>query len=208
MEDIIEHGANGRLLRYNSHRRDQVLIKGMHFANGVAVGPNDDYVLVDETAGVPRAALVAARRQGGSSDVFIDNLPGFPDNITFNGKDRFWLALAAPRDPLLDKVADQPGLRKAIARLPAALQPSQAARSCVRSRSRRQGDRQSSVRRPRRLLAVTSVRESARGCTSARSPKIHGAPAAQSRHRRRARAARRLGERAGPYEVKADAAPN
>ena len=43
--------------------------------------------------------------KAGISDIFADNLPGFPDNITFNGRDRFWVALYAPRTPVADKLA-------------------------------------------------------------------------------------------------------
>ena len=59
----------------------------------------------------------------GQDDVFIDNLPGFPDGISSNGRDRFWLALVAPRNALLDRLLPHPFLRKVIARLPKFLQP-------------------------------------------------------------------------------------
>lgn len=57
------------------------------------------------------------------AEVFIDNLPGYPDNITFNGKDRFWVALASARNPMLTFLADKPWLSKIAARLPRWLQP-------------------------------------------------------------------------------------
>ena len=59
----------------------------------------------------------------GKSEIFIDNLPGFPDGISSNGKDRFWLTLAAPRDATLDKLLPYPFLRKAVWRLPDFLRP-------------------------------------------------------------------------------------
>ncbi len=52
-------------------------------------------------------------------------MPGVPDNITFNGIDTYWLALAAGpknkavRDPMLPK----PFLRKAFWRLPKLMWP-------------------------------------------------------------------------------------
>src|SRR4030095_11592897 len=61
--------------------------------------------------------------QAGQSEIFIDNLPGFPDGISSNGKDRFWLALVKPRDAVLDKLLPHPFLRKVVARLPKFLQP-------------------------------------------------------------------------------------
>lgn len=116
-KDVIEHGGHGRLLRYDFRSgKTSVLLRSLQFANGVALGPDETYVLVNETGAyrVTRYWLKGAK--AGQSDVFIDNLPGFPDNITFNGRDRFWIALFAPRDPLLDRFADSPRVRKAVAR--------------------------------------------------------------------------------------------
>jgi hypothetical protein len=59
----------------------------------------------------------------GRSEIFIDNLPGFPDGISSNGRDKFWLALVAPRDKALDKLLPHPYLRKVVMRLPKFLQP-------------------------------------------------------------------------------------
>ena len=58
-----------------------------------------------------------------NSEIFIDNLPGFPDGLSSNGKDTFWLALVTPRDKLLDQLLPHPFLRKVVARLPKVLQP-------------------------------------------------------------------------------------
>lgn len=125
MVDILEHGANGRLLEYDlSTKQVKVLVSGLHFANGVAVGPDDAYVLVNETAAYRVVRYWLKGDKAGTQDVFIENLPGFPDNITFNGTDRFWVALFAPRDELLDSLL--PGnsyLRTVISKLPKFLQP-------------------------------------------------------------------------------------
>ncbi len=125
MLDLIEHGANGRLLEYDfATRQARSLMSGLHFANGVAVGPDDAFVLVNETAEYRVLRYWLKGPKAGTHEVFIDNLPGFPDNITFNGAGRFWLALFAPRDALLDELL--PGnfyLRTVIARLPKFLQP-------------------------------------------------------------------------------------
>lgn len=125
MADLLEHGANGRLLEYDfATRKTRVLMSGLHFANGVAVGPEDAYVLVNETAEYRVLRYWLKGEKAGTHEVFIDNLPGFPDNITFNGSDRFWLAIFAPRDALLDSML--PGdayLRTVIAKLPKFLQP-------------------------------------------------------------------------------------
>lgn len=124
IEDVIEHGGHGRLLRYDfASGETHVLMRDLQFANGVAVGPDDAYVLVAETGQYCIKRYWLKGPQAGSSELFIDNLPGFPDNLSFNGSDRFWMGSMAPRDATLDALSAWPYLRKVIARLPAFLQP-------------------------------------------------------------------------------------
>ena len=60
----------------------------------------------------------------GEAEVFVDNLPGFPDGISSNGKDTFWITMVYPRNPLLDTtMLPNPFMRKLFARLPEAMQP-------------------------------------------------------------------------------------
>jgi sugar lactone lactonase YvrE len=123
--DILEHRGNGRLMAYHPDiKKSELLLGDLRFANGVALAPDQQSVLVAETGNyrVLRYWLAGAKK--GTSEVFADNLPGFPDNITYSKeRNRYWLALAAPRDKLVDKLAPYPRLRRAIARLPRWLRP-------------------------------------------------------------------------------------
>lgn len=132
MSDILEHGANGRLLEYDVDTgQTRVLLRGLHFANGVAVGPDDAYVLVNETSAYRIRRYWLKGEQAGTSDIFADNLPGFPDNLSYNGAGRFWVALYAPRQPMLDRMLPKPYLRKLAYRLPDFLQPQPAMHAWV-----------------------------------------------------------------------------
>jgi sugar lactone lactonase YvrE len=116
-EAIIEHGGDGRLLRYDFQTgKTSVLLDKLEFANGVTLGPQDAYVLVNETGAYRISRYWLTGPKAGTHDVFIDNLPGLPDNLSFNGHDRFWVALYAPRNALLDATAAHPYLRKMIVR--------------------------------------------------------------------------------------------
>ncbi len=138
--DILEHGLNGRLLAYNpTAKTTRTILSNLAFANGVAVSPDQTFLLVVETGKYrvhrvwlsqdPAGLSAAGSPAGiggplyGTSQIFVDNLPGFPDGISSNGRDRFWLALVTPRDQLLDKLLPHPFLRKVVARLPKFLQP-------------------------------------------------------------------------------------
>ena len=116
-EAIIEHGGDGRLLRYDFQTgKTSVLLDKLQFANGVTLGPDDAYVLVNETGAYRISRYWLKGERAGQHDLFIDNLPGLPDNLSFNGQDRFWVALYSPRNPLLDSFAGYPLLRKVMVR--------------------------------------------------------------------------------------------
>lgn len=112
---------NGRLLAYDSKTgRTRLLLDGLYFPNGIAVGPNGNYLVFNETSmyRVQRHWLVGDR--AGQTDVFVENLPGFPDNVTFDGADTFWIALAGgPRlRAMLDPLLPHPFLRTMMWRVP------------------------------------------------------------------------------------------
>lgn len=116
-EAIMEHGGDGRLLRHDFDTGEtHVVLTGLQFANGVALGPDEEYLLINETGAYRISRVWLKGAKAGLQDVFIDNLPGLPDNLTFNGKDRFWVALYTPRNPLLDTFAAWPAVRQAFAR--------------------------------------------------------------------------------------------
>ena len=116
-EAVIEHGGDGRLLRYDfSNGTTEVLLDRLQFANGVTLGPDENYVLVNETGAYRISRYWLKGERAGTHDLFIDNLPGLPDNLSFNGQDRFWVALYSPRNPLLDSFAGYPTLRKVMVR--------------------------------------------------------------------------------------------
>lgn len=122
--DIIEHGGHGRLLMYDPEtKQTSVLMKGLNFANGVAVSHDQQYILVCETGSYRVIKYWIAGPQKGQTEPFIENLPGFPDNITTGRNGRFWVALFAPRNALLDKWSDKPFFRKVIQRLPNFIKP-------------------------------------------------------------------------------------
>lgn len=122
--DIIESRANGRLLRWRPDGPGcEVVQSELYFANGVALAPDDSFVLVNETSRYRVRKRWLTGPDAGTSEVLIDNLPGFPDGISRGDDGVFWIAIASPRNRLVDALAGSPGLRRVILRLPAFLQP-------------------------------------------------------------------------------------
>lgn len=117
--EVIEHAGNGSLYVYDpATQAAEELLGGLTFSNGVTLSQDESYILINETGSYRVMRYWLKGDKAGSSDVFIDNLPGFPDNITTAPDGGYWLALFAPRSPLLDVLANYPSLRNWMSRLP------------------------------------------------------------------------------------------
>ena len=95
---ILEHSGDGRLLEYDPATGvTRVLLKGLTFANGVAIAHDQSFLLLTETGNYRIHRYYLRGPKKGQSEIFMDNLPGFPDNISTGGDGRFWVSLFAPR---------------------------------------------------------------------------------------------------------------
>lgn len=122
--DILEHGGHGRVLVYDpADGSTRVVVDGINFANGVAMGPGGQSLLINETGSYRTLRHWIGGARSGETDVLIDNLPGFPDNINRGRDGRYWIGLVSPRSAQLDALSDRPFLRKVVQRLPASLRP-------------------------------------------------------------------------------------
>lgn len=117
--DLLEARPHGRLLKYDTTtKQTTTLLDDLYFANGVALSQNEDFVLVNETYRYRISRYWLKGDKAGQSDVFIDNLPGFPDNISSTRDGRFWLALFTVRNPQMDEMHPKPFVKKIVSRLP------------------------------------------------------------------------------------------
>lgn len=124
--DLLEHSATGRLLRRGLGAELTVLLDDLAFSNGVALSPDGGSVVVAESGAYRLTAVDVAT---GTASVLVDNLPGFPDNISTGSDGLVWVAMGSPRDPVLDRLLPRnPALRKVAWALPDRFQP-QPARS-------------------------------------------------------------------------------
>ena len=124
MKDVIEHRPNGLLLRYNPvSKTTEILMRDLYFANGIAVSPDNTFVLIAETTAYRIHKYWLTPGHEPQHEVIIDNLPGMPDGISAGKEGRFWFPLVFLRNPILDKLSGSPGLRQAILRIPDSLKP-------------------------------------------------------------------------------------
>ena len=122
--DLLESRPHGRFLSYEpATGATKILLQDLYFANGVALSRKEDFVLINETYRYRIVRYWLKGPRAGSHEIFIDNLPGFPDNITSDRRGTFWLALFTVRNPKVDKLHPYPFLKAQLAKLPKPMWP-------------------------------------------------------------------------------------
>ena len=117
--DMLEARPWGRLIAYNpTNREAKTLLKGLYFANGIAISSNQDFVLINETYRYRITRYWINGPKQGQSDIFIDNLPGFPDGVSSSGRGTFWVALPTVRNQQADAMHPHPLVKNIVAKLP------------------------------------------------------------------------------------------
>ncbi|SLM29799.1 conserved exported hypothetical protein [Desulfamplus magnetovallimortis] len=159
--DLLESRPNGRFMKYNpATGKTTVLLKDLYFANGVALSQNEDFVLINETYRYRITRYWLKGIDKGNKEIFIDNLPGFPDNISSNRNGRFWVALFTIRNPIADALHPFPFLKDQMSKLPKIFWPKPKPYGLVIALDE-QGNITQSLHDPtgKHLKEVTSVRE-------------------------------------------------
>jgi sugar lactone lactonase YvrE len=122
--EMVEVTRTGRLLRRDPDGRIEVLLDDLAFANGVALAEDESFVAVAESATRTVVRRWLAGPDTGTRDFLVSDLPGYPDNISRGSDGLIWVAIASPRDALVERLQRGPRwLRRLVTRIPAALQP-------------------------------------------------------------------------------------
>jgi len=122
--DIMEHSDNGRIIEFDPGSGvSRTVLSNLTFANGVAADPQGRFIIVAETGEYRIWKHWISGPNTGKSEVIIDNLPGFPDNVHIGLNGRYWVGLTAPRSDVLDDLSGEPFWRSVIQRLPEAMRP-------------------------------------------------------------------------------------
>ncbi len=132
--DILEHSCTGRVLEYDpANSATRIVAEGLCFPNGVALSADERALIVAET-GTYRVLRFARdvdlldvgealHARDPKVQVLLDNLPGFPDNVTRGAEGRYWVGFTKPRSDDIDAMSRKPWLRALTLRLPKALWP-------------------------------------------------------------------------------------
>lgn len=122
--DVLEGNPNGALYRYDpATGQTERLLDNLRFANGVAVSPDQSFVLVNETAGFRTQRYWLTGPRAGTAEPFIEGLPGWPDGISLGTDGLYYLTLISPRTGMQDFILPRPWTRRLAAKLPQTLWP-------------------------------------------------------------------------------------
>ncbi|XP_073157100.1 protein STRICTOSIDINE SYNTHASE-LIKE 4-like [Henckelia pumila] len=92
--DVLEARPHGRVLKYDPQLNEtSIVLDKLAFANGVALSADQDFLVVCETWKFRCLKYWLEGDLKGETEIFIDNLPGAPDNINLSPDGSFWIAL-------------------------------------------------------------------------------------------------------------------
>ena len=114
--DLLEGRPNGRLLCFDpATQRTSTVCDRLHFPNGVCVS-HDGHLLLVASSGLCSIMAFDLERPTAAPRVFLDGLPGYPDNINRASDGGYWIALAGMRSPALDLAMEDAGFRRRMAK--------------------------------------------------------------------------------------------
>jgi sugar lactone lactonase YvrE len=123
---ILEMKPNGGLYQYNTTTKEiKTLMDGTYFGNGVVISKDEFFLLMVETTKYRILKYWLKGPKAGKTEIFIDNLHGFPNGISIREDGTFWLGFTTKRNDELDKIHPKTEMKKLVYVLPNFLQPKQ-----------------------------------------------------------------------------------
>lgn len=115
----LEGRGSGSLFRLDVDGTVTRLASGLHFANGVTLTADESAVVFAETTGARVSKFWLTGPEAGTVTPLVDELPGYPDNISTGPDGRIWVAMVSDRNAVVERLAPKaPILRKLLWRLP------------------------------------------------------------------------------------------
>ncbi|XP_050438846.1 adipocyte plasma membrane-associated protein Hemomucin-like [Adelges cooleyi] len=110
--------GTGRLLKYDPKtKKNTVLMKNLQFANGVELSLDESFIIVAETLKYQIHKYYLNGPKAQTSEIFIDGLPGSPDNLKKDGKGSFYVPLILERQAYMEIITNYPNVRMLVAKL-------------------------------------------------------------------------------------------
>lgn len=121
---ILEMKPTGGVYCYDPILKTTTTIStGNYFGNGLEISEDGSYLLVSETSKYQVLKYWLKGKKAGQSEVLMDNLAGFPNNISRRDNSNYWIGFTTKRNDKLDEIHPKKGLKKFIYGLPSFVQP-------------------------------------------------------------------------------------
>ncbi|HET7528449.1 MAG TPA: SMP-30/gluconolactonase/LRE family protein [Burkholderiaceae bacterium] len=115
--DGLEARGNGRIICYDTRSgKTHTVLRDLKFPNGVCIASDGQSFLFAETWGCTVKRHWFDGPKKGTTELLLDNLPGFPDNINNSSDGHYWMSLVGMRCPALDLAWKMPGFRRRMAK--------------------------------------------------------------------------------------------
>jgi ribose transport system permease protein len=115
--DGLEARGNGRIICFDTNTgKTHTVIRDLKFPNGVCIASDGISFLFAETWGCSVKRHWFDGPKKGKTEIVLENLPGFPDNINNSSDGHYWMSLVGMRCPALDLAWKMPGFRKRMAK--------------------------------------------------------------------------------------------
>jgi ribose transport system permease protein len=111
--DGVEGRPNGRLLCYDpATQTTETVLDGLVFPNGVCQSHDGESVLIASTWLCRILRYWHSGPNKGRTEVFMENFPGYLDNINRSSDGNYWVALNGMRSPAYDLAMRMPTFRR------------------------------------------------------------------------------------------------
>jgi len=115
--DGLEARGSGRIICFDTNTgKTHTVIRGLKFPNGVCIASDGISFLFAETwnCSVKRHWFDGPKK--GTTEIVMENMPGFPDNINNSSDGNYWMSFVGMRGPALDLAWKMPGFRSRMAK--------------------------------------------------------------------------------------------
>jgi ribose transport system permease protein len=115
--DALEGRGNGRLICHDPKTGStRTILRGLIFPNGVTICRDGQSLLFAETWACRITRYWFDGPNKGKREIFLDNLPGYPDNLNRGSDGTYWIALLGMRTKTFDLAMRKPAFRRRMAR--------------------------------------------------------------------------------------------
>ncbi|WP_199433799.1 ABC transporter permease [Qaidamihabitans albus] len=111
--DGVEGRPNGRLVRYDpATGQTRTVVRDLVFPNGICSAHDGESLLIAQTWLCRILRYWHSGPRQGRIEVFMDNFPGYLDNINRSSDGAYWVALNGMRSPAYDLAMRMPTFRR------------------------------------------------------------------------------------------------